>query len=241
LSKKRDALRRGIRDLIEDTSRDLVAFEGREPRPYRDRASQEHRPEAAGPATAGAETRRMENAPAAPHADAPALNGGPVERVGDATPGEAAPVETGPERSAVPESAPFELIADTVFLPPTAQPSEPPKPPRAAAKPASGKKSKPGQRAPVRKGRRRAQAARPAAADAAAVPDDVGADSVRPIQAESRTGVCRSYFTNHECWRVPNAYCNTALQVCVIRNCPVYHLHKDALEHRFAKKFKHLW
>jgi len=34
LSKKRDALRRGIRDLIEDTSRDLVAFEGREPKPH---------------------------------------------------------------------------------------------------------------------------------------------------------------------------------------------------------------
>lgn len=58
---------------------------------------------------------------------------------------------------------------------------------------------------------------------------------------QPRTGVCRSYFINHECWRVPNAYCNTALQVCVIRNCPVYHLHKDALERRFAKKFKHLW
>jgi len=71
--------------------------------------------------------------------------------------------------------------------------------------------------------------------------DDVGADTVRPAQTESRTGVCRSYFVNHECWRVPTAYCNTALQVCVIRNCPVYHLHKGALERRFAKKFKHLW
>ncbi|HEV2358870.1 MAG TPA: hypothetical protein VGZ23_14850, partial [bacterium] len=71
--------------------------------------------------------------------------------------------------------------------------------------------------------------------------ETVSADTVNPMQAQSRTGVCRSYFINHECWRVPNAYCNTALQVCVIRNCPVYHLHKDALERRFAKKFKHFW
>jgi hypothetical protein len=71
--------------------------------------------------------------------------------------------------------------------------------------------------------------------------DDVGAETVQPARTESRTGVCRSYFVNRECWRVPTAYCNTALQVCVIRNCPVYHLHKDALERRFAKKFKHLW
>jgi hypothetical protein len=69
----------------------------------------------------------------------------------------------------------------------------------------------------------------------------VGTDAAAPAPAEPRTGVCRSYFVNHECWRVPAAYCNTALQVCVIRNCPVYHLHKGALERRFAKKFKHFW
>jgi hypothetical protein len=79
----------------------------------------------------------------------------------------------------------------------------------------------------------------PAGSDAAA--DDLEADNAGPAQAEPRTGVCRSYFVNHDCWRVPGAYCNTALQVCVIRNCPVYHLHKDALERRFAKKFKHFW
>ncbi len=66
-------------------------------------------------------------------------------------------------------------------------------------------------------------------------------NGVDPRQAQSRKGVCFAYFIKHECWRVPDAYCNTALQVCALRNCPVYHLHRDALERRFAGKFKHFW
>ena len=78
MNKKRDALRRGIRDLIEDTSRDLVAFEGREPAPR-------------GAAPAGAGTTKPEAVdaevreaadPAIAPADTPALNGGPVEIAG---------------------------------------------------------------------------------------------------------------------------------------------------------------
>lgn len=66
-------------------------------------------------------------------------------------------------------------------------------------------------------------------------------DAVDPAQARGKTGVCFAYFINHACWRVPEAYCNKALQTCIIRQCPVYHLHRDALEQRFAKKFKHFW
>lgn len=66
-------------------------------------------------------------------------------------------------------------------------------------------------------------------------------DGVNPQQAHTRKGVCFAYFVNHECWRVPDAYCNSALQVCALRNCPVYHLHQEALERRFAGKFKHFW
>ncbi len=64
---------------------------------------------------------------------------------------------------------------------------------------------------------------------------------VDPEQAHARKGVCSAYFINQECWRVPDAYCNTALQICAIRECPVYHLHQEALEKRFAGKFKHFW
>lgn len=287
MNKKRDALRRGIRDLIEDTSRDLVAFEGREPGP--------HRAVPAGAGTAKPDARDTEvreaGAQAITPANTPALNGGPVESAGDSSspatpPSEPAahdpredsspPVQTGAPGTALPREAapadapaPFELTPGTAFLPPadrpadkardasgTGRPASRPAPPREAhlspAPPAqkrpevpgpaarakdarTAKRAKPEQRAG---GRAAGGHARDAAAPAA---DDLEADDPGPAPAESRTGVCRSYFVNHDCWRVPNAYCNTALQVCVIRNCPVYHLHKDALERRFAKKFKHLW
>jgi len=90
--------------------------------------------------------------------------------------------------------------------------------------------------APVRgRGGRRRRAARRRAAPRPAI------EELDPIQAHARKGVCVVYFVNHECWRVPDAYCNTALQVCVMRDCPVYHLHQEALERRFAGKYKHLW
>jgi hypothetical protein len=212
-----------------------VAFEGREPRPV-------------SPATGGTERGRPEaeergsDAPAVPHPDASALNGGPVETVEDAAPGaQATPAEAALERGASPQSAVFELIADAVFLPPATTPSEPRKTRHSASKRARPKTSKARRSSGTPKMGPRARSSRPAARSAPAAPDDIGEDSVGLAPVQSRTGVCRSYFINHECWRVPNAYCNTALQVCVIRNCPVYHLHKDALERRFAKKFKHLW
>jgi hypothetical protein len=68
-----------------------------------------------------------------------------------------------------------------------------------------------------------------------------GLDGLSFQQARSRKGVCSAYFINEQCWQVAEAYCNTALQVCITRECPVYHLHKEALEQRFARKFKHLW
>ena len=66
-------------------------------------------------------------------------------------------------------------------------------------------------------------------------------NGVEPRQVQSRKGVCSAYFMNNECWRVSDAYCNTALHVCAMRDCPVYHLHQEALERRFAAKYKYLW
>lgn len=56
-----------------------------------------------------------------------------------------------------------------------------------------------------------------------------------------KKGVCQAYFINRRCWEVPEAFCNTALQVCMTRECPVYHLYKDELERRFAAKYRHFW
>jgi len=277
LSKKRDALRRGIRDLIEDTSRDLVAFEGREPKPHVP-APADERPAAMKSTPAD---KRPADASSTTPTDTPSLNGGPVETADDRSAAPAGPsvpagldhgVGTAPAAQAgapdtappsedaagstpadvrpalmKPEPAPFELNAGTAFLPPaTIKPERPGSPDmrQHASHHGPGKKAKPARRAGDRKERASGGAARGGAVEprpAAPVADDLEADDGGPAQAESRTGVCRSYFVNHDCWRVPNAYCNTALQVCVIRNCPVYHLHKDALERRFAKKFKHFW
>ncbi len=71
--------------------------------------------------------------------------------------------------------------------------------------------------------------------------DIASLDGLDPQQIHARKGVCFAYLLNKQCWRVPQAYCNTALQVCIMRECPVYHLHKDTLERRFAGKFKHFW
>ncbi|MDQ7857343.1 MAG: hypothetical protein QN174_07025 [Armatimonadota bacterium] len=56
-----------------------------------------------------------------------------------------------------------------------------------------------------------------------------------------RRGVCAAYYVNHACWEVPEAPCNQALHVCMLRDCPVYNLNRDELERRFAAKFAHLW
>jgi hypothetical protein len=274
LNKKRAALRRGIRDLIADTTRDLAAFEGREPEP--------RRPPESSPPQGEAQSGQADLRPPTLSREIPGLNGSPSSPGGEhhgtnhAAGGAAgAAAETAPDRAA-PAVIPFELVTEDVLFPPPAPaagdgPSAPsPRPAapdrtsrsvksesRHAKRPrrlsgesrrarragrdtrAASAKTQRGGKAPAADNVRKAaeSARRPAPLGA----DDVGAGPEGPAQAESRTGVCRSYFVNHECWRVPTAYCNTALQVCVIRQCPVYHLHKDALERRFAKKYKHLW
>lgn len=259
MSKQRDALRRGIRDLLQDTSRDLVAFEGREPRP---RPAVPPAPEPEAPAP----PRRGPSESGGAAYDAPSPNGGPVDAVAEGAAARAEPTVVAPrhqdERLHVEEAsaeARREEPAAEASSPPAAAPG--PRPPLELTLPAafsrpvlSGRiKSKPrrgesaGERPRSKSG---AKKSKPPRAHRAPVPvrggpavpaDDLVTEDVGPAPTESRTGVCRSYFVNHECWRVPAAYCNTALQVCVIRNCPVYHLHKDALERRFAKKFKHFW
>src|SRR3972149_6104481 len=56
-----------------------------------------------------------------------------------------------------------------------------------------------------------------------------------------KKGLCQAYFINKRCWEVPEAFCNTALQVCMTRECPIYHLYKEEMERRFAAKFAHFW
>ncbi|HKX17192.1 MAG TPA: hypothetical protein VJT33_04195 [bacterium] len=282
MSKRRDALRRGIRDLIQDTSRDLIAFEGREPRP---------RPAAPPDSESEARiSRRLvpDEGNAGAPSEAPALNGGPLDAAdrsaaaaeshalppapartppdhegeADLLTGEppvpqrpsAAPPEPAPPEPVRPPRPPLELTMPPAFARPivptdrlTPDAAAAPKARSADRRTADGR---PQARAAAKK-RKAARARRPAVSKGripalprgtpGAPADDVVAEDAGPAPAESRTGVCRSYFINHECWRVPAAYCNTALQVCVIRSCPVYHLHKDALERRFAKKYKHFW
>ncbi|HXF82393.1 MAG TPA: hypothetical protein VNN19_06555, partial [bacterium] len=56
-----------------------------------------------------------------------------------------------------------------------------------------------------------------------------------------KKGVCAAYFASKRCWELPDAYCNHALQVCRLRECPVYGLHREEMERRFAAKFSYLW
>ncbi len=64
---------------------------------------------------------------------------------------------------------------------------------------------------------------------------------VEELTLHPRKGVCTAYFVNKKCWELPEAFCNQALHVCRLRECPVYALHQDEMERRFAAKFKHLW
>jgi hypothetical protein len=77
------------------------------------------------------------------------------------------------------------------------------------------------------------------AAPAAPAPVPGGAPDI--IAGPARKGVCAAYYISRKCWEVPDAYCNQALHVCMLRECPVYHLNRDELEQRFARKFSHLW
>lgn len=56
-----------------------------------------------------------------------------------------------------------------------------------------------------------------------------------------RKGVCAAYYLNKRCWELPDAFCNHALHICRLRECPVYHLHREEMEARYAAKFRHLW
>lgn len=56
-----------------------------------------------------------------------------------------------------------------------------------------------------------------------------------------RKGVCQAYFLSKRCWEVAEAFCNTALHICMTRDCPIYHLYKEEMERRFAAKFAHFW
>jgi hypothetical protein len=64
---------------------------------------------------------------------------------------------------------------------------------------------------------------------------------VEELTLHPRRGVCAAYLVNKKCWELPEAFCNQALHVCRLRECPVYALHQDEMERRFAAKFKHLW
>jgi len=216
LNKKREALRHGLRSFIEDTSRELADLEGRDLHPT----------------------------PAAP---APQDGHSPVNgATNDAAPGSAtAPTPAPPAATRLPVAPP----AVPALRAPGPAVIHPPPTPQAA--PSSGAA------APVAEGR--ASGAPTVAPPAAAVPaapprrpgarrrlrqrpaPDVDADGVNPDQVHGRKGVCFAFFLNPACWRIPEAYCNSALQVCITRECPIYHLHKDALEARFARKFRHLW
>ncbi len=54
-------------------------------------------------------------------------------------------------------------------------------------------------------------------------------------------GICAAYQISQACWEVPDAYCNQALHLCMLRECPVYDLNRSVLERRFAAKYAHLW
>lgn len=81
--------------------------------------------------------------------------------------------------------------------------------------------------------------ARPGAPAATGSPVAVG--PAEATGAHTRKGVCAAYYVSRRCWEVPDAYCNQALHVCMMRECPVYHLNREQLEERFARKFRHLW
>lgn len=136
----------------------------------------------------------------------------------------------------------------------TASAPAPPKPPAAkppapeASAPASPPPSKPAAAAPVPP-----RPAAPTRLDEPIRPILKLVRDVPPPEPEAqpsleeltrhlpRKGVCAAYFANKRCWELPDAYCNHALQVCRMRECPIYDLHREEMERRFAGKFSYLW
>lgn len=255
MNKKQEALRRGLRSFIEDTSRELADLEGRELQPA---------PEPATPP--GGEARVV-----GPEDAAASRSGGPPvsvsrtaapstreplvvpERASPSVPASPPPIDAqeGASRAGVSDPRANDASAASpidVDRPPPARPGPPPpSPPEGVERSRSVERGGSVEHADgdAPRPRRPAKPSRRAAVPARRRPPRAGAgiasNGVSAEQAHARKGVCFAYFLNHECWRVPDAYCITALQVCITRECPVYHLHKDALERRFARKFKHFW
>ncbi len=265
MNKKQEALRRGLRSFIEDTSKELADLEGRPLRPPPDPHTAENdaasaadaaadsgperaAPEGVTPEVDEADSLRHDVPPGRVAAPAP-----PSARAGTMA-GPAPPVAqrgTPPtiERQAPPAGERDAPPAVRHEAPPTV-PHHPPsagrkeresesQPVAAPEPPARRYSDVPAQPSQAEKPKRRAQAPvrrRPRSRTA-----EIGANGVSPAQVHARKGVCFAYFLNHECWRVTDAYCNSALQVCITRECPIYHLHKEAFERRFSRKFKHFW
>jgi hypothetical protein len=276
LNKRRDALRREVRALIFDASRELAVLEGR-PLPAEPAAagSPAETPPPAAPSAAendaadeprALESDRPDGLPAA-EASAGAAPPGPEQRApveAQARQAQAVMDAPRPTRPVLPEARPAPSLPVGGLQGRDERPAESPHPlktakaahpPRAARPSKAGRPSKaarPLKAAPSSKAADPAKAAQSRRAVSRTAPraarrprqrllPDIPVDGVDPQQAFSRTGVCFAYFVNNACWRVRDAYCNTALHMCIIRNCPVYHLHRDALERRFARKFEHFW
>ncbi len=186
MPKAREELRRGVRSLIEVTSRemDVLTGEASPPAPSTDESS------AGASHPAGEQT-------APPAQVFPARDDRPILRL-----------VRDPTARTVPAPTPAEAPAP---MPPAAPAPVAPTVPVPAATPS-----------------------RPAAAPVPAPAPDL-------VAVHAKKGVCAAYHVNHACWEVPDAYCNQALHVCMLRDCPVYHLHQEELERRFAAKFAHLW
>ena len=197
MNKKLEALRRGLRSLIEDTSRELADLEGR----------------------AAAEDAA---------ADLPAPSPSVRSQIGSP---EGAVAESGTSGVA-PEPATLTAAPAAEAFRPAAEEARRAEHPTKTPPPPPAQHSAKSPRRPQVTARRRQ---RPQSGG------KTGVNGVRAEQAQARKGVCFAYFLNNECWRVPDAYCNSALQVCITRECPVYHLHKEAFERRFARKFDHFW
>lgn len=113
----------------------------------------------------------------------------------------------------------------------------PPAPPVVEAQPAAPVTPGPQESRPILRLVRDIARSPTEAAPAAQVP--TGAPDI--IAGPSKKGVCAAYYISRKCWEVADAYCNQALHVCMLRECPVYHLNREELEQRFARKFSHLW
>lgn len=184
MPKAREELRRGVRSLIEVTSRemDVLTGEASPPAPSTDESP------AGASQTAGEQIAR-------PAPVFPARDDRPILRLVREPIARTAPTPIPAEAPAPMSPATPEPVAPTVARPAVA-------PSRPVAAPVPG-------------------------------PDLVA--------VHAKKGVCAAYHVNHACWEVPDAYCNQALHVCMLRDCPVYHLHQEELERRFAAKFAHLW